>query len=311
MTNFVKVLKNEEASNVLINEIEFVSKKMETVDIKVLNNLEKNAKEIQASLDDLSRTIFETINYCNQNIKVDNKVNSSYKAKGLMYNILESSINTKLMIDGINEVNELLCTESVDSLIKIKINVDRVLTSLDYLLKNIKEIIDDRNFNPVDFVENLLNSYIVKPNKEVTKKNTLESKEKENMEIKKEKESVFNEKIIICLDCLEKICQKYQFDISIYNLNEVRKSILTDESKNEEYIAYFQYIFYSILSQNVKIEIKDKINFENKLADAINFERNFHRENSRLSEGKTNNFRDENDFLNTKSFKSRSFLDFV
>ena len=31
MTNFIKVLKSEEASNILIKEIEFVSKKIETV----------------------------------------------------------------------------------------------------------------------------------------------------------------------------------------------------------------------------------------------------------------------------------------
>lgn len=297
MTNFIKVLKSEEASNILIKEIEFVSKKIETVDIKVLNSLEKHTKEIQASLDDLTRTVFETIDYCNQNIKVNNKINSLYKAKGLMYNILESNINTKLMIDGINEVNEFLYNESVDSLIKINENINNILTSLDCLLKKIKEIIDDRNFNPVDFVENLLNTYIVKSNEDTNKKTVL--REKEKVESKKKTEDIFNEKIIQCLDCLENICQKYHFDISMYNLNEVRKSILTDNSQNEEYISYFHCIFYNILSQNVKIEIKDKIDFDNKLSDAIESERNFHRENCKFSKRKQ------------ITYESKNCLDFV
>lgn len=310
MTNFVKVFKSEEASNVLINEIEFISKKMETVDVNTLNCFEVHTKEIQAALDDLSRTIFETIDYCNQNTKIKNNISDSYKAKGLMYNILESSINTKLMIDDINEVNESLWNESVDSLIKIKSNIDRILMSLGSLLKKIKEVIDDRNFNPVEFVENLLNSYIVKPSEGATKKNNVEPKEKDNIKTKKEKEDSFDKKIILCLEALEKICKKYQFDISFYNLDIIKNNIYTGKLDNQLYIPYFQSI-YNALCQNRKVEIEDKTNFEAKIIDAINFEENYCRDNSVFSEKQKNSFRDESNLFNSQSFKPRSYLNFV
>lgn len=357
MNNFKKVLKNKNASNILINEIKSVSEHLETMDTNKLNKFAMHSKEMQASLDDLSRTTLEVmyVNYnYNQSIKIEDQSINSYKAKGLMLNILESGVNTKLMIDDINEVNNQLNNESLDSLTIIKDSIDRISNALNCLLNKIKEMIDEKNFNPVDFVENLLNSYIVNPSENVTKKENIETSQKDSSNTKqeddsldkkttlcldglnkiyqkhqydisskenakiKEKDSIninqeddsLSKKMIMCLDSLENICQKYQYDISFYNLNAVRNSILTGELDKKLHIQYLYYI-YNTLSQNIKIEIEDILDFESKLIDAINFEENYCREDSVLSKKQINGFRDDSSLFNTQTFKPRGYLNFV
>ena len=298
MDKFIKILKNEEASNILIKEIEFVAKEIQSVDITVLHNVEQHTKQIQAALDDLNRTICDTTNCYTQDVKMQ-QLNSIYTAKGLMYKIVESKINTQLMVDGINEANELISVTSMNTLIDIQKNTNKLLMSLDCLLEKIKETIDDKTFSPVEFVESLLNTYIVAPNKQVKEK----AQEKEHFNITERPKNRFNEQMLQCLDYLEEICQKYKFDKSIFNLNELRHTLQSDNSNNAEYIKYLKYMFDNIIVPNVNIEAKDIKTFGNKLAEALNEEYNMHTSNIGLSEKQSKDINDLNDLSHIDPFK--------
>lgn len=296
MDKFIKILKNEEASNILIKEIEFVAKEITSVDITVLHNVEQHTKQIQAALDDLNRTICDTTNCYTQNVQMQ-QLNSIYTAKGLMYKIVESQLNTQLMVDGINEANKLISVTSMNTLIDIQKNTNKLLMSLDCLLEKIKETIDDKTFSPVEFVESLLNTYIVAPNKQV------KEKEQEYCNITERPKNRFNEKMLQCLDYLEEICQKYKFDKSIFNLNELRHTLQSDNSNNADYIKYLKYMFDNIIVPNVNIETKDIKTFGKKLAEALNEEYNMHTNNIEFSEKQSKDINNLNDLSHIDPFK--------
>lgn len=253
MNKIKKVLLKEEATNIITNEIIGISEDFKNLNIDKLNKISENTKKTLAALDDLSRTFLEIKdmrNFLMNNNKKERVFTSTRLKNNLMLKVLESQSSTKMFIEDINRLNGELKEETIANLITIKSNVDFLIESISSLSKKTTIEIEDRNFNPIEYVEDFLTSYINLGEKSYPQNNTAIDNNMKKKEIKENKkdepEDMAKQELILALDKITEIFKKYNYNIKGYNFNSVKGEINKSNEKLRKFIAYISQIFNNL-----------------------------------------------------------------
>lgn len=284
MNKFKTILKKEEATNILINQIRNASKEFNKIDIETLYVIEKNTKKILASFDDLNRSFLEIEDmrqFLLSNTKIERVYTTSSLKENLMLNILKNTESTNKLICDINLLNNELKEEAISDLIKIKTNIDYIIESIESLVGQVKNEIEEKTFNPLSCVEGLLKEYLnydekCKLTTPYTKTETIKTIEKKPT-VEDKYANIHNEdtrELLMAIDNIIEICKKKQYNINCYNLNSVKEEVINNVHDVNEHIIYISLIYNNLLSDGyLNEEELNKIEKHIKKAVTINSRR--------------------------------------